>query len=644
VQRGAPVGIQLVLYSAASAPRNAEVAIHLAGIPIKRQLMVVRPGWQVLTTSVPALQQGTMALEVELTIPEEGLQERRAAYTEIEGPPHVLVVADQPTSLPPLARALKQHQIDTSLVSSRELPMQPMPLMDYDAVLLLNVSKSSLQTEQLASLRTYVEDFGGGLVMVGLGGELSKEIATPTALDDLLPVTYEPKGLQERHRRVCMIMLIDRSASMMGPRIAATKRAAVAMVNQLADEDLVGVLAFDTRPYVVVEVQQAGQVGQKLIDKLVRLKATGGTDVYPALTAAKQRLDQTDATMKHILLLSDGNTPFQRESYRRLVEEFKRDGVSVSTIGIGSVFINTEYLTWLADSTSGTFYVLRSLEELPQLVAQDAEDVLGELPFTEGSFQPVRHESSEWFGEITDWPRLRGYLTTIAKPGAQSELVLRSAEEAAPLLARWVRGRGRVAAFTSDADVRWAPDWVSWPRFGGVWAQVARWAMRPRLSEEVFVMVDERSGSPKLVVEGALRDPQGVLVAADGPGSVPLSFVQTGAWRWQASLEQAASGWYGLALESKVPSASDVEQTQFTKRWVKIGNPPATSELTGQAPYEPLLRQVARMTSGSYDAPDLAFLPPTTTTTSRQPLLPWLLPLVLLLLLVDIALRGGSML
>ena len=72
--------------------------------------------------------------------------------------------------------------------------------------------------------------------------------------------------------------------------------------------------------------------------------------------------------------------------------------------------------------------------------------------------------------------------------------------------------------------------------------------------------------------------------------------------------------------------------------------PPVDKELSGQLPREPLLRQLAHATGGTFDVPDLAFVPPTTTATTRQPLLPWFLPPVILLFLVDIALRGSSML
>jgi len=655
VQRSAPIGLQLVLYHAGQEPKAAEVTVSLSGIPIKRQGTMLRHGWQVVTVSVPAIQQGTMALDVGLRVPADRLEEHRIVYTEVEGPAHVLVVDDQPTTLPMVASALKRREMEISLARPQDLPTEPSALLDYDAVLMVSVPKSSLTAEQVGALRTYVEHFGGGLLFVGLGGNLAHEVSTPAPLDALLPVEFEAKGLQESQRRVCILMLVDRSASMIGPRLAATKRAAVEMVNQLAEEDLVGVLAFDTKPYVVVEVQSAAQVRPVLVEKLVRLRSSGGTDVFPALTAARQRLNQTGATLKHIVLLSDGNTPFDQRKYRQLAESFRADRISVSAIGIGSVFVNTDYLQWLAKSTDGRFYELTSLDDLPRLIAQDTQRELGKLPFAEGYFQPERSGSSDWFPEIVDWPALSGYLTATAKPNALVDLVVRADEDISPLLARWSLGQGRVVTFTSDADVRWAPDWVRWPGFEGWWAQTTRWALRERLSEEVLVWVDNEESSPHLMLEGVLRDPRVELLSADGRQPIPVSLVQTGPWRWQATLEGLPGGWYEVGVNASLPESSvssgpgvahaDAGHAPtFTKRWVQVGAPPAQQERQGQLAHEGLLRQLAEATAGAFDAPDRAFLPQATPVATQRPLWPWLLGLVVLLLLIDVALRGPSML
>src|SRR3989338_8147600 len=217
VQRGSPIDLQLVLNSLASTPQAASVTVRLAGIPIKQERLTVRPGWQVLKVAVPTIQPGTMALEVSLEMPSVGLRQRRAAYTEVEGPPHVLLVAEQSAVLPLLGSALKRREIEISLARPGDLPAEAVARLDFDAVLIFGVPKSSLSQPQVDALRTYLTSFGGGLVMVGLGGDLAYALSTPAPLDALLPVTFEAKGLQEAKRRACMIMLIDRSASMMGP-------------------------------------------------------------------------------------------------------------------------------------------------------------------------------------------------------------------------------------------------------------------------------------------------------------------------------------------------------------------------------------------------------------------------------------------
>ena len=163
--------------------------------------------------------------------------------------------------------------------------------------------------------------------------------------------------------------------------------------------------------------------------------------------------------------------------------------------------------------------------------------------------------------------------------------------------------------------------------------------MRPRLTEEVFTWVDESRGDRRLILEGVLQDPSAQLIAPDGSMTLPVPLIQTGTWRWQASLEQVPSGWYQLSVRSHQGGVP-----VFAKRWVQIGTPPTSEERVGQPPREMLLRQIARSTAGSYDIPDRALLPLTTTATTTQPALHWWLPLAILALLLEVALRGGSML
>jgi len=234
---------------------------------------------------------------------------------------------------------------------------------------------------------------------------------------------------------------------------------------------------------------------------------------------------------------------------------------------------------------------------------------------------------------------LKGYVTASARDGARVEVDIPSAEGSSPLIARWMVGQGRVASFTSDAEARWSPDWIRWPGFDGVWAQIMRWAMRPRLAEELFTWVDESRGQPDLVIEGRLDNPIATLTPAAGGTPVPLSLVQTGPWRWQAALEQLPSGWYQVALTSQQEGL-----TVTAVRWVQVGTPPSAKELGGQPPLDSVLQRIAQATSGVYQAPDHAFVPPMTDVETTQPVAMWWLPLVIVLLLAEVALRGSTQL
>jgi hypothetical protein len=65
--------------------------------------------------------------------------------------------------------------------------------------------------------------------------------------------------------------------------------------------------------------------------------------------------------------------------------------------------------------------------------------------------------------------------------------------------------------------------------------------------------------------------------------------------------------------------------------------------VSGRPPHEAWLRQAALLTAGFYAQPDRAFLPPETTTAVQEPIAAWWLPIVLMILLAEIALRGSSM-
>lgn len=71
-----------------------------------------------------------------------------------------------------------------------------------------------------------------------------------------------------------------------------------------------------------------------------------------------------------------------------------------------------------------------------------------------------------------DWPYFLGYNQVTPRPAA-SVLVKVDAD---PLLAVWQFGRGRSAAFTSDAAPHWGPpEFLNWSGYGPLWRNLVNW-------------------------------------------------------------------------------------------------------------------------------------------------------------------------
>ena len=105
-----------------------------------------------------------------------------AAFTEIVGPPRVLVVAPDGTfddrgqpvaaEAPQLILALRAAGLGVDTISPAALPASLAQLSSYAAIVLVNVNAKDLTPRKMETVQTYVRDLGGGLVVVGGPAEL----------------------------------------------------------------------------------------------------------------------------------------------------------------------------------------------------------------------------------------------------------------------------------------------------------------------------------------------------------------------------------------------------------------------------------------------------------------------------------------
>jgi Mg-chelatase subunit ChlD len=327
----------------------------------------------------------------------------------------------------------------------------------------------------MENIETYVRDLGGGLFVVGGSQSYGAGGYYRTPLERILPVDMRPPARLDLPH-VALLFVLDKSGSMgAGPegstKLDLAKAAAIAAADVMNPTDQVGILAFDAAWDWVLPFRPVGK-GEWISERLASLQSDGGTDLYKAMVEAHRSIATKQAAIKHVLVLSDGLT--DKADFHGLVERMARDGITVSTVSVGSD-ADVQLMAEIAKVGKGRGYVALDPRTIPQIFTTEtlliSRDLLVEksiMPTVVAAVGPLRGL------DRTQLPFLRGYVLTYPKPRA--ELLMKADKD--PLLVTWRYGLGRVMAFTSDLSGRWGKEWVAWQGFPQWASQLARDTMR----------------------------------------------------------------------------------------------------------------------------------------------------------------------
>jgi len=239
-----------------------------------------------------------------------------------------------------------------------------------------------------------------------------------------------------------------------------------------------------------------------------------------------------------------------------------------------------------------------------------------------------------------DWkgvPPLGGYVATTLKPTA--ELVLMSHQED-PVLATWRFGLGRAAAFTSDAKAKWATLWLRWRDFNKFWAQLTRWTLRSSSKGDTTAMVQRIDQTGEVVVDAV--DPKGefinfldsqVGVVAPDKTRTVIDLEQIGPGRYRGRFPAGQEGVYLVGMAQR--RADQMVGSQLAGLVVPYGQ-----EFRDLGVDESFLRELTELTGGGLLAePKDAFLQNRHRSRLSVDIWPWLVGMVAVLLIPEIALR-----
>ena len=178
---------------------------------------------------------------------------------------------------------------------------------------------------------------------------------------------------------VNLTVVLDRSGSMSGQKIAKAREAAIAALRRLGPQDIFSMVIYDHTVQTLVSPQSAANT--EWIESRIRSIHPGGnTALYGAVSqgAAEVRKNLHGSYVHRVVLLSDGLAnvgPSTPGDLARLGAALVKEGISVTTIGIGTDF-NEDLMAQLADRSDGNHYFVESSRDLPRIFAAELGDVL----------------------------------------------------------------------------------------------------------------------------------------------------------------------------------------------------------------------------------------------------------------------------
>lgn len=553
------------------------------------------------------------------------------------GRPRVLLIENAPEQAQHLEWAMNEEGIAVDTRPAQGMPESLTDLQNYEVVILSNVPATDLSAQQMDVIRAYVSQLGGGFIM--LGGDQSFGLGGyyKTVVEDVLPVRSDFEKEKEKPG-LGMVLIIDKSGSMGGQKLEMAKDAARAAVDLLGAKDQIGVIAFDGSPYWVSEIRGGSQKGA-VMDRIASIESGGGTTLYPAMEQAYEALQAISAKLKHVIILTDGqSTP---GDFDGITNQMAASRITVSTVGIGDADQNL--LERISQAGRGRYYFATDVNSIPQIFAKEtmtaSKSAINEEPFLPMLIRSTPVLSGVSFEES---PFLLGYVVT--RPKATSEVIL-TAETGDPLLCWWRYGLGISVAFTSDAKSQWAAEWVTWNGYNKFWAQVIRHCMRKSESKGFVVDIHRQGSHSKVVIDAVDTDGQFLNMADTEITLVDpqlttssIAVRQTAPGRYEADVEMTTPGTWHVQLTQKLNGRTVYQQS----RGLTAGY---SDELRLRPANDELLQSIASSSGGVFEPDALSvFEPlPSETAFTAVPLWPHLLVIAMTLFVVDVALRRLDM-
>jgi Ca-activated chloride channel family protein len=182
-------------------------------------------------------------------------------------------------------------------------------------------------------------------------------------------------------------LVLDKSGSMQGQKIQNLRAAAKMVVDRLRPDDLLSVVAFSDRKYLIADSQPVDDT-EALKKKIDRIRDGGGTAISGGMAQGLTELDKalSPDRISRMLLLTDGQTFGDEKQCKKLGKKAGDQGIVVYALGLGDDW-NEDLLDQVAEASGGTADFIdspdkivdffdRAVQSMQDTVVQNAQVIL----------------------------------------------------------------------------------------------------------------------------------------------------------------------------------------------------------------------------------------------------------------------------
>jgi uncharacterized membrane protein len=559
-----------------------------------------------------------------------------------------------------LADAMAAEGVQVRSITIDQFPADLVTMQNFDAVILANVPRGAggLELDQESMLASYVHDMGGGLVMIGGPDAFGAGGWQGSRLEAVLPVNMDIPAQRQMPKGA--LVLVMHSCEMPDGNYWG-ELCALKAIETLSAQDEIGVISYGwggaggggsvwdfpleakgdgSKVMAAVKKMQLGDMPS--FDDSMDLAVNG--------RGGSKGLKDSDARQKHVIIISDGDPAAPQQS---VIDSYINNKISVSTISVyphmGDPDGLPPVMKDVANRLKGRAYgpINNNPNQLPQIFIKEATVVRRSLIHEDrkGIQLKLPPSASDIMKGVGEFPPVFGMVLTSRKPSPQIEVPIVAGVNNDPIFAHWQTGLGKAAVFTSDAHNKWASPWLSTPTYEKFWAQVVRGVSRPPMSTDFEVRMTQEGDNGKITVEAANRDSgflsflnfRGTVVGPDGkPTDVRL--LQTGPGTYTAEFDTPLPGNYVAGLQY----TGTGNQAGWLPAGLAVNSSPELRDLRSN---DGLLARIAEQTGGRVLTPfavagaNLFTREGVNVTASPLPVWDILIPILLGLILVDVAIR-----